>query len=162
MLASGAVDAQRIQKWVQIHGRIENFYNDPYNPFRLTCTCLLSPPSPRVTPGFWCRPDCPVRIERREYVNCTQLEVAKRLVDFTAHGLNDIDMTFRPDPSHCSWSSPVREIVRGADDIFPSAVAGWGESFSQSGGWGGDGETGGWGGDMGSSQPSWAYIASSD
>lgn len=176
-VADGTVDTSRSQKWVKISGRIDNYMNDPYNPYHLTCSCILAPPTPRVIPKYWCKPDCPVEIERREYVNCTQMEVINGMVDLSTYGLNVMEVEHRPDASQDFYSAAVVETTRSADEVASQARGLWGGRGSGTG-WGDRSPTGRWGEDdgddeggwgmaeesigWGSSQPSWKYLPSSD
>lgn len=50
------------------------------------CSCLLAPDTNTTFRGeeerLWCEDDCPVKIESREYVNCTEREIIYHFLDF--------------------------------------------------------------------------------
>lgn len=91
-IGKGQSDIARVQKYVKVTGHLKDYehYNTLYK--HLTCSCLLAPRTPFGSGKYWCVDDCPVVVERREFVNCTEFQVTSDLVDFAAHGLNMFEL----------------------------------------------------------------------
>lgn len=98
------MDNKRKQQYVKIEGEVERRLdlNNPYSlrERRVLCKCLLAPELPAVDAswksGYWCREDCHVKIHSREYVNCSEKELLKYLIDFPFLHMNPEEIIGAP------------------------------------------------------------------
>lgn len=89
----GKADILRSQGYVKVTGHIQDYRCQASHLRYISCSCILAPRTPVSSPKFWCKPDCPIVIERREFVNCTELQVISDLIDVSAHGVNVVDIS---------------------------------------------------------------------
>lgn len=80
-LENGYVKEPRKQWTVVVNGRIEDYENCTDD---IYCGCLLTPELPKghEKEHFWCRENCKVTIDYRDYLGCTRKEVLEYLIDF--------------------------------------------------------------------------------
>lgn len=55
----------------------------------IMCACLLAPEKPSHKTGRtrFCNAECPVTINRRDYGNCTEMEVWQEMIDLQGLGI---------------------------------------------------------------------------